>query len=270
MPLISYQDLTAQSQTVPGQTIAQRALFRMQDVMDPMPPGPAPSVSPSEIAAFQAWVSAGTPAGTCVPVMLSADMAVPLLDMANTPADMVTPPADMVTSPADMAKPPADMAKSPSDMASRPDDMMRHPSDMTEPSPDLMRPPMDLSTPPDLGGPHVTGLPTCTDTGVTADTLFTGTAMAACAKGGCHSSGSGGLTMTSGATLKANTVGVAANETKLVKRVAAGDIDGSYLMYKLTNQQDKVGGSGSSMPPGKKLSDAELCQFIAWIQEGAN
>ncbi len=60
-----YEDLVAQSPAYPGQTLAQRALTRMQDTQTPMPPSPAPSVSAPEIATFQAWVQAGTPRGTC-------------------------------------------------------------------------------------------------------------------------------------------------------------------------------------------------------------
>ncbi len=38
-PLVSYEDLTKESPSYPGQTIAQRSVARMQDTASPMPPG---------------------------------------------------------------------------------------------------------------------------------------------------------------------------------------------------------------------------------------
>lgn len=141
-------------------------------------------------------------------------------------------------------------------------------------SPDLAKSPADLATPPaDLAtaGPKLTGLPVCTITGVTAETVYKDVIATSCSGGGrCHASGAGKLTITSGPTLIANNVGVAADQTTVMPRVKAGNIDQSYLLYKLMDQQMMAGGSGGLMPKnGTKLPDAELCKFIVWVKEGA-
>lgn len=63
--LQSYADLTASSISDPSKTEAQMALARMQDAAKPMPPAPATLVPAADIATFQAWVTAGTPQGSC-------------------------------------------------------------------------------------------------------------------------------------------------------------------------------------------------------------
>lgn len=63
MPLVTYAQLTAPSARYPGQSYAQRSLARMQDASLPMPPGGGASAA--AVATLQAWVSAGTPAGSC-------------------------------------------------------------------------------------------------------------------------------------------------------------------------------------------------------------
>lgn len=64
MPLVSHADLLAPAPTLPSQTVAERSLARMRDAMRPMPPaGAGPDAA--AIAAFEAWIGAGTPAGTC-------------------------------------------------------------------------------------------------------------------------------------------------------------------------------------------------------------
>jgi hypothetical protein len=64
--LLAYDDLLKPSTTNPSQSVAQRCLARMQDTMKPMPPPPAVPPAASEIATFQAWVTAKTPRGsTC-------------------------------------------------------------------------------------------------------------------------------------------------------------------------------------------------------------
>jgi len=64
--LLSLADLTAQSPTYAGSTVAQRCVTRMQQ--GTMPPAPAAPVSAQEIAAFDAWVQGGMQAGSCGPV----------------------------------------------------------------------------------------------------------------------------------------------------------------------------------------------------------
>jgi hypothetical protein len=64
-PLVSYADLTAPSKGDPSISAAKMALSRMKSATSPMPPAPASPASAAEIAAFEAWVNAGTPMGTC-------------------------------------------------------------------------------------------------------------------------------------------------------------------------------------------------------------
>jgi len=185
------------------------------------------------------------------------DLAVPSPDMSISRPDLASGPADLATGPVDLAGP-ADLAGGKNDLAVA--------VDMAGGTPDLSMPPRDLG-----GGPMVTGLPTCTDTGVTADILFSTVARSSCAvTGDCHSKGDGGLTFTSGATLKSAMVGIASKQTGVIPLVTASDVDRSYLMYKLTNQQATVMGRGGMMPRGgMRLTDANLCKFIVWIKEGA-
>lgn len=63
--LTSYADLTADSPSVSGQTVAQDALARMQNGTDPMPPKPAALVPATEIAAFKAWIDSGYQGPAC-------------------------------------------------------------------------------------------------------------------------------------------------------------------------------------------------------------
>ena len=138
--------------------------------------------------------------------------------------------------------------------------------DMATGSRDMAMPPADMA----MSGPKVTGLPTCTDTGVTADMVYSAVAKTAC--GRCHGTGAGGLTFTDGATFRSSQVGKKSGQATGLDMVKAGSVDGSYLIYKLMNQQTApgVGGSGAIMPKGgTKLPDADLCKFIVWVKEGA-
>lgn len=62
MSMVTRADLLAMSPLGSGQTIGQRAVVRMQAGTMPAA-GAAPT--PAELAAFQAWVTAGSPAGSC-------------------------------------------------------------------------------------------------------------------------------------------------------------------------------------------------------------
>ena len=177
-----------------------------------------------------------------------------------------------VTTPVDMWRP--DLAGSASgDLAGTTQDLAGTTQDLAGPSGDLASPPRDMVTPTGdlaMGGPKLMGLPTCTITGVNADAVFSSPGMASCAMGRCHSTGAGGLTFTSGATLRTNTVGVSSGQAAGMKLVTAGNVDQSYLIYKLMNQQTAAGGRGDLMPKGgTKLPDADLCKFIVWVREGA-
>ena len=161
--------------------------------------------------------------------------------------DMAMSTADLAASRRDLAAG-ADLSVA-SDLAVRPD----------------MPPPVS-----DLAGSRVTGLPSCTVTGVTADTLFTDVVKPSCASVMCHATGASGLTFTSGATVKSALVGVAGKQIPIMPLVTAGSVDGSYVMYKLTGQHLGIGGRGDLMPKGgMRLPDADLCKFIVWIKEGA-
>jgi cytochrome c553 len=63
--LTTYAALTAPATTDPSKSVAAVALARLQSKTMPMPPAPLPAASAADVAAFQAWVSAGTPAATC-------------------------------------------------------------------------------------------------------------------------------------------------------------------------------------------------------------
>ena len=63
--LVSYADLTAKSAVDSTKKVAERAIVRMLDNMDPMPPGPSATVAQSELSPMQTWVSGGTPMVSC-------------------------------------------------------------------------------------------------------------------------------------------------------------------------------------------------------------
>lgn len=76
MALTSRDDLLATS-PIMG-TYAARSLFRMRDTMAPMPPGALPPAA--EVTAFEAWLNAGAPAGSC---MAPVDAGVVVLTCAT-------------------------------------------------------------------------------------------------------------------------------------------------------------------------------------------
>ena len=65
-----------------------------------------------------------------------------------------------------------------------------------------------------------------------------------------HGGGSGGLMFNDAASFKAATVNVKATKADM-NRITPGNIDASYILYKLHGQQGKVpGGGGGQMPLG--------------------
>jgi len=65
MPLVTRADLMAPSLADPSQTVAQRALARMQLTVGEMPPAPAARASAAEIQALGNWIAAGYAAAAC-------------------------------------------------------------------------------------------------------------------------------------------------------------------------------------------------------------
>jgi cytochrome c553 len=64
MPLVTLENLMAPSVTMPSRTVIDLALERMQSTTMPMPPAGA-RMPDTDIAAIQAWVDTGMPAGSC-------------------------------------------------------------------------------------------------------------------------------------------------------------------------------------------------------------
>lgn len=51
--------------------------------------------------------------------------------------------------------------------------------------------------------------------------------------------------------------------------VSAGDSLNSYLFHKINGTQSLAGGSGTQMPIGQPMSDAEIDLIRQWIDDGA-
>jgi len=128
----------------------------------------------------------------------------------------------------------------------------------------------------DMAPPMLTGLPTNCTAGATADQVYSMVVSPTCAISDCHGSTNSVYWSagTSSAQMKTALVGVASTEAGQMDRIKASDLNNSYLMYKLVNQQSRVATSanaGVQMPDGEAmLSQTDLCLFISWIQGGAN
>jgi hypothetical protein len=159
------------------------------------------------------------------------------------------------------------------DLAVKPADLSHgHNGDMATAAGDMAVATSDMAGGDMAGaGPKLMGVPTCTDTGVTAEIVFNSVAKANCANGRCHSTGAGYLGFMDGATMKTAMVGKKSGQSML-DIVKASNIDQSYVLYKLMDQHmvPGVAGRGELMPKGgSKLANADLCKFIVWVKEGA-
>lgn len=63
IPLVSYADLTAASAFDPTKKVIERAVIRMQDTANPMPP--SGGASAADIQVLQSFIAAGLPMGSC-------------------------------------------------------------------------------------------------------------------------------------------------------------------------------------------------------------
>ena len=143
-------------------------------------------------------------------------------------------------------------------------------------SPDLradLRAPADLRacTTGDLRPPGLTGLPMDCAAGVTAAMLYDTEVHLHCATiEGCHADIPSHFSIFSGADLLSRWVTQPSTESCL-SYVTPGDVNGSYVLYKLTGQQGKLGpDTGAQMPSNAQpLGHDDLCKFISWVQGGA-
>ncbi len=60
-------------------------------------------------------------------------------------------------------------------------------------------------------------------------------------------------------------VNVASTEAPDMMRIAPGSTELSYVMHKLLNTHESVGGSGTKMPPAGSLKDSEIEKITAWV-----
>jgi hypothetical protein len=74
--MLTYKDLTSASSSDPSKSVAEVALARMRDTQKPMPPSQLATAD--QTSAFETWIAAGMPQGTCA-------TAAPA-PVANTPA----------------------------------------------------------------------------------------------------------------------------------------------------------------------------------------
>ncbi|MCB9732708.1 MAG: hypothetical protein H6745_08880 [Deltaproteobacteria bacterium] len=65
VPLVTYDDLARPAPTAPSETVAAYASARMHAADAPMPPAGADTLDPAAVAAFDAWIAAGQPEGSC-------------------------------------------------------------------------------------------------------------------------------------------------------------------------------------------------------------
>jgi hypothetical protein len=91
-----------------------------------------------------------------------------------------------------------------------------------------------------------------------------------CALAGCHAPpGQLRLALSVGAAY-ASLVGVPSIQCQQFDRVAPGEPDASYLIDKLLDRVSVASCfDGTGMPPGRRLSDADLGVITQWIAEGA-
>ena len=124
------------------------------------------------------------------------------------------------------------------------------------------------------GEPTTTSLTTTTTTTMVIGVSFSGQVQpiftANCALSGCHvPPGQLHLALSPGAAY-ASLVGVPSVQCQQFERVAPGDPDASYLIDKLLDRVSVASCfDGTGMPPGRRLSDADLGVITQWIVEGA-
>lgn len=140
-----------------------------------------------------------------------------------------------------------------------------NPADDLGPSRDMtLRPPLDLTS-----GPPMLTVPTgCSPATVTAAQIYDPLFKPNCSNNNCHG-GPQVPSLKSAADLLALVGQGSTSSFAFVD--AGGDINKSYLLYKLADEQQRVPrGGGQPMPPtGNLFDDTSLCRVINWVRSGA-
>ncbi len=139
-----------------------------------------------------------------------------------------------------------------------------------------MHPDMAVPPPPsDMSPPKLSGYPTDCVAGATAAMVYSNVVSPSCALNNCH--GTNFIHWNAGnsaTTMRQALVGVPADQAAPMDRIKPSDLNNSYLMYKLLNEQAEVVSeptAGSQMPlNASMLTHDQLCYFISWILAGAN
>lgn len=87
--LLTHQDLLAPSASIPGQTMGDRVVVRINSTVSPMPPAPA-TLTAAERATLESWVASGMPAGEACSGADGGAVIPPVEQDAGTPPPIVS------------------------------------------------------------------------------------------------------------------------------------------------------------------------------------
>lgn len=137
-------------------------------------------------------------------------------------------------------------------------------SDLLAPRDLASGPPRDLTS----GPPMLTVPPSCSAATVTAAQIYDPLFKPSCSSNNCHG-GPQVPSLKSAADLLALVGQGSSSSFAFVDR--GGDINKSYLLFKLAGEQQQVPrGGGQAMPPdGNLFDDTSLCRVINWVRSGA-
>ena len=115
----------------------------------------------------------------------------------------------------------------------------------------------------------LTNVPTGCPTTETAADRYSTVVASSCALANCHGTSGLGYQLFSAADMRAQWIDkpVKLYSTVGLSYITPGDLNKSFIMYKLTGSQGQYGGM---MPSTGALTSAQICKFVAWIGSGAN
>jgi len=111
---------------------------------------------------------------------------------------------------------------------------------------------------------YMATLPSCTPVQITGSQVYAGVF------NGCSCHKSTAPRMASAADLMANLVNKMPRAA-MMPLVTPGDVNRSYLIFRLTGEGDLIPGGSSGFMPlgGSKLNTSQMCQVVNWIRSGA-